>query len=132
MGGSNQSTCPPPATQPTGNPIKQKAKRRAAGKPINPIRSHEVTSRGEVDFHDDTASIKCCVDSAAFFDQYNKWRPRMSEDLILAGNDGKGGHASVILVPYVDDKGEMQVAMTVKEASIGQTICDLDMLAHFS
>lgn len=126
MGGSNQSTCPPPA-----KPAKSKSK---SSIPIggNPIRSHEVTSRGEVDFHDDTAGMKCAVDSAAFFDAYNKWRPKMSDDLTLAGNDGKGGHSSVTLVPFMDDQGSMQVNMTVKKASVGQTICALDKLAHFS
>lgn len=125
MGGSNQSTCPPPTKSP-----KNKGKTTPIKGSI--IRSHEVTSRGEVDFHDDMAGMKCAVDSAAFFDAYNKWRPKMSDDLTLAGNDGKGGHSSVTLVPYMDDQGEMQVAMAIKKASVGQTICDLDKLAHFS
>ncbi len=119
MGGSNQSTCPPPVTA-----AKSKGK-------SNPIRSHEVTSRGEVDFHDDLAGVKCCVDSATFFDEYHKWRPKMTDDLTLSGNDGSGGHASVTLVPYVDNQGELQVTMTVTKASMGQTISDLDILAHF-
>lgn len=126
MGGSNQSTCPPPA-----NPAKSKAKTATPTKG-NAIRSHEVSSRGEVDFHDDTAGTKCSVDSAAFFDAYDKWRPKMTDDLTLSGNDGKGGHASVTFMPYMDDGGSMQVAMTIKRAPIGQTISDLDKLAHFS
>lgn len=126
MGGSNQSTCPPLA-KPTANP-----KQKAAGSLSNPIRSHEVTSRGEVDFHDDTAGMKCSVDSAAFFSAYSSWRPNMVDDLILAGHDGKDGHTVVALMPYVDDQGDMQIAMSVQKASVGQTIHDLDKLAHFS
>jgi len=134
MGGANQATCPPPARPyvPTGNPLKQKCKAKAAGHQVDPIRFHEDTSRGEIDFHDDNAGFKCAVDSALFFDAYNKWRQKMSEDLILLGNDGAGGHSSVAFVPYADDKGQMQVSMVVTKAQMGQTIMDLDKLAHFS
>lgn len=130
MGGSNQSTCPPPA-----KPAKSRGKTaKVQPSPVksNPIRSHEATSRGEVDFHDDLAGTKCSVDSAVFFDEYNKWRPKMTDDLTLSGNDGAGGHASVTLVPYMDDKGKLQVTMTVKKVAMGQTVLDLDKLAHFS
>lgn len=127
MGGSNQSTCPPPSTT-----AKKKEKSKSANfLGWNPIRSHEVTQRGEVDFHDDTAGVKCAIDSAAFFSAYNSWRLNMAEDLILAGNDGMGGRSSVTLVPYVDDQGELQVSMTVRKVSVGQTVLDLDKLAHF-
>lgn len=134
MGGTNQATCPPPAKSsvPTANPLKQKGKAEAAGHQVNPIRFHEVTSRGEVDFHDDQAGKKCAVDSALFFDAYNKWRPQMSEDLVLVGNDGAKGHASVVFTPYVDDRGKMQVSMIVSEAQMGQTILNLDRMVHFS
>ncbi|KKL27199.1 hypothetical protein LCGC14_2387600, partial [marine sediment metagenome] len=133
MGGTNQATCQPPKSRQTGTPAaKSKQVHSLLPRQANPVRFHEVTSRGEVDFHDDMAGMKCAMDSAAFFDAYNKWRPKMSDDLTLAGNDGKGGHSSVTLVPYMDDQGEMQVAMAIKKASVGQTICDLDKLAHFS
>jgi hypothetical protein len=55
----------------------------------------------------------------------------MSGDLILAGHDGKQGHSRVSLMPYVDDNGDMQVAMTVDPATIGQSLQDLDKLANF-
>ena len=133
MGGSNQSTCPP-ATSPDRrvNPPKRPGSKFTSLS--NPIRFHEVTSRGEVDFHDDEAKIKCAVNSASFFDAYNEWRPKITDNLdnlVLSGNDGKGGHSAVTLIPYMDDQGAMQVAMTVQKASVGQTICDLDKLAHF-
>ena len=124
MGGTNQATCPPPA---------KTSKSRTAGNQTNPVRFHEVTSRGEIDFHDDKAGLKCAVDSATLFSAYNKWRNAgMAEDLILSGNDGSRGHASVTLIPYVDDQGKMQVSMTVAKAQIGKTVLDLDKLAHFS
>lgn len=134
MGGQNQATCPPSGSS-------QSAQSRLASKgakgvktPVvasNPIRFHEATGRGEVDFHDDVAGLKCAVDSASFFSAYNRWRSTMSEELILAGNDGSGGHASVTFLPYVDDVGELQVSMVVAKAKIGQTVVDLDILAHF-
>lgn len=133
MGGSHQSTCPPPsssATPRSKSPATGAAGFRALAQ--NPIRSHEVTSRGEVDFHDDKEGVKCAVDSAAFFTAYSGWRSKMSEELTLAGNDGSGGHSSVTFLPYVDDGGDMQVAMSVRKASVGQTVLDLDILAHFS
>lgn len=125
MGGSHQSTCPPPS--------KSSVKSLLVINPgsLNPIRSHEVTSRGEVDFHDDQAGLKCAVDSAGFFSAYDKWRPLMEDELILAGNDGSGGRSCVTLIPYVDDQGRMQVAMSVKKTTVGATLTDLDTLAHF-
>lgn len=134
MGGSHQSTCPPPSSKSTSARALGKSPATAAGLEAaqNPIRSHEVTARGEVDFHDDGAGVKCAVDSAAFFSAYSDWRSKMSEELTLAGNDGSGGHSSVTFLPYVDDQGRMQVAQIVKKASIGQSITDLDKLAHFS
>ena len=129
MGGSNQSTCP------VATPAKSRSKAVPVG---NPIRSHEDTSRGEVDFHDDKAGFKCTVDSAAFFSAYTPWRSKMSEELTLAGQlvkTGKkkpSGHALVTFVPYMDDNGELQVSMSVKKAAMGQTGLDLDKLAHFS
>ncbi len=129
MGGSNQTTCPPASS--TARP-KSKSSKTPIGAASNPIRSHEVPARGEVDFHDDQAGLKCAVDSAAFFDAYNKWRPRMTDEMILAGNDGSGGHATVTFLPYVDDGGDVQVSMVVAKAQMGKTVLDLDQLAHFT
>lgn len=132
MGGSNQGTCPP--TTPTKSSRKNKPSKTPTGA-VNPVRFHEVTSRGEVDFHDDNAGLKCSVDSAAFFSAYNAWRPQIwaaMDELTLAGNDGSGGHSSVTFLPYVDDAGDLQVEMTVSEAKMGRTVLDLDKLAHFS
>ncbi len=72
------------------------------------------------------------MESTAFFSAYNPWRAEMSQELVLAGNDGSGGHASVTLTPYVDDKGDMQVSMAVKKATMGSSVLDLDKLAHYS
>ncbi len=130
MGGSNQSTCtPPPQSAKSVKGARAAVPLAASG---NPVRYHEVTSRGEVDFHDDKAGVKCAVNSAAFFSAYNPWRSKMSEDLVLAGDDGSGGRASVTFMPYVDNLGEMQVAMTVKKATMGHSVLDLDKLAHYS
>ena len=125
MGGSNQATCPPSSAKPV------KATKTSL-KPANPVRYHEVTPRGEVDFHEDGAGIKCAVNSAVFFSAYNSWRSKMSEELVLVGNDGSGGHASVTFIPYVDDQGKMQVSMNVKKATMGSSVLDLDKLAHYS
>ncbi|MHA2279728.1 MAG: hypothetical protein ACXAC5_02375 [Promethearchaeota archaeon] len=126
MGGTNQATCPPAAVRRTAkapSPIQAQA---------NPIRYHEVSARGEVDFHDDKGGIKCAVESAAFFTAYHDWRARsMSGDLVLAGNDGAGGHATVKFMSYPDNQGEMQVAIVVTSTTIGQTVLDLDKLAGF-
>lgn len=131
MGGSNQATCPPAPS--SAKPRKtSKSTPTSIGTALNPIRFHEVPSRGEVDFHDDKAGLKCAIDSAAFFDTYGKWRPSMTDDLTLGGNDGSGGHSSVTFLPYVDDQGTMQVSMIVAEAEMGKTVLDLDTLAHYS
>ena len=130
MGGANESTCPPVSGVST--PSRGKSTVKAASKATsNPVRYHEVTDRGEVDFHDDDAGVKCAIDSAVFFAAYSKWRPKMADELMLTGNDGSDGHASVTFMPYVDNAGEMQVGMVVAEAKMGQTILDLDILAHF-
>ena len=131
MGGQNQATCPPSSpAQRSKTPQTPKTPQKPAVD-LNPIRFHEVTSRGEVDFHDDVAGLKCAVDSASFFSAYNKWRSTMSDGLILTGNDGDGGYASVTFLPYMDDCGELQVSMVVARTKIGQTVVDLDILAHF-
>ena len=133
MGGSQQNTCSPAPS--TATPRKGKSAVKPASS--NPIRYHEVTSRGEVDFHDELAGFKCAVDSAAFFAAYTPWRSKMSEELTLSGQLVKtgvkraSGHASVTFMPYVDDAGEMQVGMVVAETKIGQTVLDLDKLANY-
>lgn len=119
MGGANQATCPVPSTS------------KSAPKATNPVRFHEDTPNGNVDFHDDKAKLKCAIDSASFFSAYNRWRPDMSSELRLLGSDGKKGHASVTFTPHIDDSGEMQVSMMVERAKIGKTITDLDKLAGF-
>lgn len=121
MGGSNQSTCPPPAIP--------KATKSGVT-PKNKIRYHEVTSRGEVDFHDDNAGLKCAVDSAIFHDEYSEWRKDMSDELILSGNDGSGGHSNVTFMPIMS-KGKMEVSMVVTKTETGTTINDLDILARY-
>jgi len=126
MGGTNQATCPPPAATSSKSRVSNKSQI-----PVNSIRYHEDTSRGEVDFHDDQAGLKCCIASALFFDAYSTWRPAMADELTLTGSDGSGGHASVTFLPYADDAGEMQVSMVVKEAIMGQSVKDLDALAGF-
>lgn len=132
MGGANQSTCPP-ATPAASSRKPQTSKTPiGAGAALNPVRFHEVTQRGEVDFHDDNAGLKCAVNSAAFFSAYNSWRNKLSGELMLSGNDGSGGHASVTFMPYVDDSGELQVGMTVAKTKMGKSVLDLDKLAHFS
>jgi len=126
MGGSNQATCPPASSS-------SKSRSKTPAKTAqNPIRFHEVTSRGEVDFHDDKAGLKCSIDSASFFTAYSDWRQFMSDELTLVGNDGHGGHTSVTFLPYADDAGELQVSMLVAKSKMGQTVQDLDKLAHFS
>lgn len=133
MGGTNQATCQPPKSRQTGTPAaKSKQVHSLLPRQANPVRFHEVTSRGEVDFHDDKAGLKCAIDSASFFAAYDRWRPKMAEELTIVGNDGDKGHASVTFLPYVDDAGEMQVSMTVTKAKMGQTVVNLDKLAHFS
>lgn len=126
MGGSNQATCPPASSS-------SKSRSKTPAKTAqNPIRFHEVTSRGECDFHDDRAGLKCAIDSATFFTAYNKWRPCMSDELTLVGNDGHGGHSSVTLLPYTDGAGELQVSMLVTKSKMGQSVLDLDKLATYS
>lgn len=126
MGGSNQATCPPVPSSAVSSRTKTPTKT------ANPVRFHEVPTKGEVHFHDDLADVKCSVESAAFFSAYNKWRPTMAEDLTLAGNDGSGGHTAVTFLPYIGKTGELEVGMTVSELKVSQTLTDLDKLAHFS
>ena len=133
MGGSHQSTCPPAKSSVQS----QSSSKAPIGAASNPIRYHEVTDRGEVDFHDELAGFKCAVNSATFFAAYWPWRSKMSEDLTLGGQLIKtgekkaSGHASVTFMPHFDDQGQMQVSMVVNKTSMGQTILDLDKLAHY-
>lgn len=121
MGGTNQATCPPPAIPKTSKlGSKQKSK----------IRYHEVSSRGEVDFHDDKVGLKCAIEIATFHNEYSKWRKDMSGELVLSGNDGSGGHSNVTFIPIMD-KGKMEVSMVVTKAEVGVTINDLDTLARY-
>ena len=132
MGGTNEAICQPPARSKTGTTLRAAAVSRLKLPPVNPIRYHEVTQRGQVDFHDDAAGTKCSVDSAAFFSSYHDWRAKnMEGDLTMSGDDGKGGHMAVKFLPYVDDAGNLQVGMTVSPATIGQSVTDLDKLASY-
>lgn len=128
MGGSNQATCPP---APRSAVSSRSTQPKTPTKTANPIRFHEVPTKGQVHFHDDTAGVKCAVESAAFFSAYSKWRPIMAEDLTLAGDDGSGGHTSVSFLPYIGKTGELEVGMTVAELKVSRTLIDLDKLAHF-
>jgi len=121
MGGTNQAECPTPTIAVLNSTLE-----------ASPIRYHEVSSRGEVDFHDDKAKFKCAIDNGSFFTAYNKWRSELSENLVLLGNDGKGGHSVATFIPYTDNNGNIQVSIVVTRSQIGNTIKDLDKLAHFS
>lgn len=127
MGGTNEATCPPPSSS-----VQSRSPNKSASTVRASTRFHEAIAHGEVDFHDDAGGIKCAVDSATFFSAYNKWRPLMTEDLTLVGHDGSGGHASVTLMSYSDDAGEIQVSIIVAKAAMGRTVLDLDKLAHYS
>ena len=131
MGGQNQATCPPSSSAQSEQQSRLSKTPKKPAVDSNPIRFHEAISRGEVDFHDDVAGLKCAVDSASFFSAYSKWRTQMADGLILSGHDGSGGHTSVTFLPYADDVGDLQVSMVVAKARIGQTVVDLDILAHF-
>lgn len=124
MGGANQGKSSPLSVS--------SGKSHSGGKTPDPVRFHEVTSRGEVDFHDDRAGLKCAVDSATFFSAYSGWRSKMTDEMTLTGNDGSGGHSSVTFLPHVDDAGELQVSMIVAKTKVGQSVSDLDRLAHYS
>ena len=132
MGGSNQGTCSPPPVS-TTKPAQKKAQRatRADITNFNPIRYHESQPDGEVHFHDDSTKLKCAIDSASFFEAYHGWRAVMGNNLVLAGHDGKKGHSRVEFMPWVDDNGDMQVAITVDPATLGNTLQDLDKMASY-
>ena len=117
MGGIAETTCPAPPP----------SVKRSVG---NPIRSHE--SKGEMHFHDDTTKIKCAIKRDHFISKYLAWRASpMSNDLVLAGSDGKSGHATVKMTPFVDDDGILQIAQVVKKVDIGDTISAMDKLSGF-
>jgi len=120
MGGTNQAVCPTPA-------VSTATKSGVVAK--NKVRYHEVASRGEVDFHDDAAGLKCSVKIATFHDKYSKWRKDMSGELVLSGNDGSGGDSKITFIP-ITDKGKMEVSMVVTRP-LGTTINDLDTLARY-
>lgn len=122
MGGKHQSVVPaPPGTAKVPDVIKATA---------SDIRSHE--EKGEIHFHDDSAGLKCAIKTPIFVDQYAKWRNGgLDGTLSVFGSDGKGGRASAHFHAFPDDKGKLQVAISVKEVQLGQTITDLDFLAGY-
>ena len=124
MGGTNETVTPAAVSQAAAP---QSVDLSSAQ---NPIRSHE--NQGEIHFHDETTKLKCAIPVATWTVEYDKWRSSMIDPLTVLGHDGKKGHSSVTLIPYLDANGAMQVATAVKKTTFGQTVTDMDKLAQYS
>lgn len=126
MGGSNQSTCPPPARTiiPKADPQSLMPGQFGA------IRSHEDAKTNQVHFHDDTAGVKCCVPPKDFAAKFGAWlHGSGGTPLSLLGDDGKGGKATVQFHMFPDDQGDLQIGTIVGKVHFGKTVKDLMKLA---
>lgn len=125
MGGSNQATATPPA----------RTAKTTSGKKVtgSSVRFHEDTANSEAHFHDDKAKKKCAVDYALFSKRYADWRNGGEDELIMLGHDGKTprNRTQVCFHLFPDDAtGQLEVAMTVGDPVLGQTLTDLDKMAN--
>ncbi len=120
MGGANQSTCSPPKPGVFSSSLSTSLK-------FGSVRSHEDPKTNQIHFHDDSACIKCTIDSAEFTSQFETWISGSGKDpLFLLGNDNR---SNVQFHLYVDDQDELQIGIIVSKSKLGQSIKDLMQLA---
>ncbi len=126
MGGSNESTCPPPAS----TVVPKAASQSLTPGQFGTIRSHEDPKTQQVHFHDDIAGIKCCIPPKDFAAKFGAWlHGSGGTPLSLVGDDGAGGKATVQFHIFPDDQGELQIGTIVVKAKFGKTVKDLMKLA---